>query len=113
MGIILAIVCFVVVMYLDVSSDYKRLETNTIKHGRGAIVRTLALLPSFGCLLFPLDNLTWLNTKRDKSWRYNGSDDPNDATTDNWLQELSPPQQMWLKWGLIILFTILYILICK
>lgn len=138
MGIILAIVCFIVVMYLDVNSDYKRLETNTIKHGRGLIVRVLGLLSSFGCLLFPLDNLTWqhiglksiviigllgswwweffdgwLNTKRDKSWRYNGSDDPNDATTDNWLQELSPPQQMWLKWGLIILFTILYILICK
>lgn len=59
MGIILAIVCFIVVMYLDVNSDYKRLETNTIKHGRGLIVRVLGLLSSFGCLLFPLDNLTW------------------------------------------------------
>lgn len=138
-GIILAILTFVVVMYLDVQSDYKRLSTNTIDHKRGTFIRMLALIPTFGCLYFPLESTTlwyivvkmvvvsgllfawwweffdgWLNTKRGKSWRYNGSDDPNDAGTDNILQKLSPIKQMLLKWGLIILFTILYIITkCK
>lgn len=122
-------------MYLDVQSDYKRISKNTINHTRGAIVRTLLLIPAFGCLYFPLSNLAlwyiiikaaivglmmafwwweffdgWLNTKRGKSWRYNGSDDPNDAKTDNFLQNYTPKQQMLIKWGLIIIFTIFYIL---
>ena len=136
LGTILGIVIFTVILYLDVQSDYKRLESNTINHNRGTWLRILGLIPTFGCFYFPIDSLTfghialkvfivagllfswwweffdgWLNSKRGKSWRYNGSDDPNDATTDNWLQELSPPQQMWLKWGFIMIFTIAYIII--
>lgn len=135
-GILLGILTFLVVLYFDVQSDYKRLTTNTIDHKRGALVRTLALLPSFGCFYFPLDNLGWLyifakfivvtgllvswwweffdgwlNTKRGKSWRYNGSDDKDDAKTDNFLQKLTPIEQMAVKWGLIITFTTLYILL--
>lgn len=134
-GILLGIITFAVVMYLDIQSDYKRLESNTINHKRGAIVRTLALLPTFGCFYFPLENIQWwywllkgfivigllasvwweffdgfLNLKRKKSWRYNGSDDSDDSKTDNILQKLSPKQQTVLKWGLISIFTILYIL---
>ena len=135
-GIILAILTFVVIMHFDVQSDFKRLESNTINHKRGAWLRTLALIPTFGCLYFPLDSLTfghialkvfivsgllfswwweffdgWLNTKRGKSWRYNGSDDTDDAGTDNFLQKYTPKQQAIIKWSLIVLFTTLYILI--
>lgn len=135
-GVLLGILTFLVVLYFDVQSDYKRLTTNTIDHKRGALVRTLALLPSFGCFYFPLDNLGWLyifakfivvtgllaswwweffdgwlNTKRGKSRRYNGSDDKDDAKTDNFLQKLTPIEQMAVKWGLIITFTTLYILL--
>lgn len=138
LGILLGILVFITVMYLDVQSDYKRLESNTINHSRGAWLRTLGLIPAFGCFYFPLDSLTfghialkifivagllfswwweffdgWLNLKRGKSWRYNGSDDDNDAKTDNILQKLNPTQQALLKWGLIILFTISYIILIK
>lgn len=46
-GIILAIIWFTTIMYLDVQSDYKRISKNTINHTRGAIVRTF-------CSSFPL-----------------------------------------------------------
>lgn len=132
-GIVIAIIWFIVIMYLDVQSDYKRIQTNSVKHGRGLAVRTAVLLPSFGCLLFPLDNIQWwyitlksfvvagmlsawwweffdgwLNTKRGYNWRYNGSDDIGDANTDNFLQKYNPVQQMWIKWLLITIFTITY-----
>ena len=135
-GIVIAIIWFIAVLYLDVQSDYKRIQTNSIKHGRGLAVRTAALFPSFGCLLFPLDNIQWwyialksfvvagmlgawwweffdgwLNTKRGYSWRYNGSDDEGDAKTDNFLQKYTPVQQMWIKWSLITIFTITYFLL--
>lgn len=136
LGVLLGILTFFVVLYFDVKSDYKRLSTNTINHKRGAIVRALALIPSFGCFYFPLENIQWwywilkalivacmmgsiwweffdgwLNTKRGKSWRYNGSDDADDAKSDNILQKLKPIEQMLLKWALIIGFTTLYVLL--
>jgi hypothetical protein len=135
-GTLLAFLWFSVVMYIDIQTDYKRIETNTIKHGRGLILRSLGLLPSFGCLYFPLESLVipflivkaiviigllgsvyWeffdglLNKKRNKPWRYNGSDDPNDASTDNFLQSLTPKQQRNLKWWLIITFITTYIVL--
>ena len=136
LGILLGIITFTVVMYLDVQSDYKRLQSNTINHKRGAFLRTLGLIPTFGCFYFPLDSLTfghialkmfivsgllfswwweffdgWLNIKREKPWRYNGSDDIDDANTDNFLQKYTPKQQAIIKWSLIVLFTTSYILI--
>lgn len=135
-GVLIGILCFIIVLYFDIQSDYKRLNSNTIQHKRGAFVRALVLLPSFGCFYFPLENLQWwyillkivvvgcmmaawwweffdglLNLKRKESWRFNGSDDPNDAKTDNLLQGLSGPQQALLKWGLITVFTTIYILL--
>jgi len=133
LGIILGIITFIVVMYLDVQSDFKRLDTNTINHKRGTWLRILGLIPVFGCFYFPLESLTfghiilkvfvvagllfswwweffdgWLNLKRGKSWRYNGSDDINDAKTDNFLQKYASKQQTFIKWGLILIFTLSY-----
>ena len=135
-GVILAIVWTFVVMHIDVHTDYKRIENNTINHSRGTQLRVVGLIPSFGCLYFPLSSLTiwyilakiaivsgvlfsyyweffdgWLNTKRGYSWRWNGSNDEGDAKTDNFLQNYTPIQQMLIKWVLIIVFTILYAII--
>lgn len=137
-GIILAIIWTFIVMHIDVNSDYKRIESNAINHNRGTWLRILGLIPSFGCLYFPLHSLNewhiaakvaivsgilfsyyweffdgWLNLKRGYSWRFNGSDDPSDAKTDNFLQKYTPIQQALIKWGLITIFTILYIIIQK
>jgi len=130
-GVILAIIWTFVVMHIDVHTDYKRIET--VNHNRGTWLRVVGLIPSFGCLYFPLSSLTllhilvkiaivsgvlfsyyweffdgWLNLKRGYSWRWNGSDDPSDAKTDNFLQNYTPRQQMYIKWGLIIVCTVLY-----
>lgn len=137
-GIILGILTFIVVMYFDVQTDYKRLKTNTIDHRRGAWIRAMALLPSFGCFYFPLDSLSiwhillkilivggmmaswwweffdgWLNIKSGKEWRYTGSDDEDDAKTDNILQKLTYIEQAVLKWLLIITSTLTYIILCR
>lgn len=132
MGILLAIVWFVIVLYVDIKTDYKRLQTNTINHKRGLILRCIGLLPSFLCLLLPvnqhiilkslftvglLGSLYWelfdglFNLKRGYKWRFNGSDDKDDAVSDNILQKISPIEQAFLKIGLIIIFTFLYCLI--
>lgn len=133
MAIILGIVFFWVALYLDVKSDLKRIDTNSINHTRGAIIRAVALIPSFLCFYIPLDNIQWwylilkavtvfmmmasvwweffdgiLNKYRKKSWRYNGSDDPDDPKSDKFLKKLSPSQQGILKWSLIIIFITLY-----
>jgi len=53
----------------------------------------------------------WLNKKRNRSWRFNGSEDKDDAISDNILQGLKPYEQLLLKWGLIIIFIVLYFII--
>lgn len=123
-------------MYIDVQTDYKRLSSNTINHNRGAWLRIAGLIPSICLLYFPLqsDSLLyttikllasvgilfsvyweffdgWLNKKRGYSWRFNGSDDSNDASSDNFLQKYTPKQQAVIKWGLILIFLTGYILI--
>ena len=133
LGVILGILTFVTVMYFDVKSDYKRIPTGRVSHGRGQVLRILALLPSFACFMLPVDDESiptvmikilitaammaawwweffdgWLNKMRRYSWRYNGSDDADDAKSDNFLQQFSPKEQMVIKWTLIILFTSLY-----
>ena len=136
--LILGILTFVVVLYLDVKSDYKRIPTGDISHGRGQVIRMLALLPSFIFFMLPVDDEVihvviikmlitaammaawwweffdgWLNLKRGYSWRFNGSDDEDDAKTDNFLQQFTPLEQMAIKWTLILLFTSLYTIFIK
>jgi hypothetical protein len=129
--LILGILTFFVVLYFDVNSDYKRIPKGEVSHGRGQVIRTLALLPSFIFFVLPIDDKllvrmlitafmigAWwwelfdgfLNLKRGYSWRFNGSDDEDDAKTDNFLQHFTPLQQMIIKWTLIILSTSLYVI---
>lgn len=135
LGVILGIISFIIVLIIDINSDYKRILTNTINHKRGTILRTVGLLPSFGCFYFPLENIQWwhwiikgviiiglfisvwweffdgfLNKKRGYSWRFNGSKDKDDPEFDKILYRLKPYQQGILKWSLITLFIISYIL---
>ena len=132
-NILIAILLFLVILRWDVKSDAKKTK---VDHTKEAWIRAAFLLPSYLCFLFPIDNTNvwmiisklvvtalmmeawwWeffdgcLNIEKDHSWRFNGSDDKDDAISDNILQELSPVKQAILKWGLIILFTTLYIII--
>src|SRR5690242_19156693 len=125
-GIALAVIWFYVILRWDVFTDYKRQH---IQHTKEAVKRSIFLIPSFLCLLLPVHHMLWLqialkgivsagligsiwweffdgwlNLKRGYKWRFNGSDDPDDAKTDHFLQRLTPLQQGLLKWGLISSF---------
>lgn len=98
------------------------------------LFRSIGMIPSFCLLYFPVDSISvahiflkfitvsfmlafwwWeffdglLNYARNKPWRFNGSDDPDDAKTDDILQGMTPGEQGMLKWGLIIFSTLVYI----
>lgn len=131
MNILLASILFFTVLYLDIQSDYKKWKDNKpVNHLKEWIFRALFLVPSI--LLLSLPNfpiwkllvasllegaLFWelfdgfYNKIRGFSWRFNGSKDKDDSWLDKLLYNLSPKQQMLLKWGLISIFTTLYILI--
>lgn len=130
---LIGIILFFIVLMWDVYSDTKKIK---IKHTKEAWIRALFLIPSFFLLVIPFANIKWymillksivtilmiqawwweffdgwLNKRRGHSWRFNGSDDKDDAKSDNILQKMSPLKQALLKWGFIILFTTIYILI--
>lgn len=131
MSIILASILFFTVLYLDIQSDYKKWKDNKpVNHLKEWIFRALFLVPSI--VLLSLPNfpfwklitasllevaLFWelfdgfYNKVRGFSWRFNGSKDKDDSWLDKLLYNLSPKQQMLLKWGLISIFTTLYIII--
>jgi hypothetical protein len=116
---------------LDIQSDYKKWKDNKpVNHLKEWIFRALFLVPSIVLLSLPnfpfwklitaslLEAaLFWelfdgfYNKVRGFSWRFNGSKDKNDSWLDKLLYNLSPKQQMLLKWGLISIFTTLYIII--
>lgn len=133
MIILIAIILFFIILRWDVYSDTKKMKVN---HTKEAWIRVAFLLPSYLCFLLPFDTSNvwmiiskvivaalmmqawwweffdgWLNKRRGHSWRFNGSDDEDDAKLDNVLQRMLPKQQALFKWGLITLFTILYIII--
>jgi hypothetical protein len=129
-NIVLATVLFFTVLYLDVESDYKKWKLNKpVKHLKEWIFRALFLVPSILLLTLPSVNILNLiiasfmegsiwwelfdgfyNKIRGFAWRFNGSKDKDDSWLDKLLYNLSPKQQMLLKWGLISIFTTLYIL---
>jgi len=47
------------------------------------------------------------------TWWYTGTDDQDDAKSDNFLQKLKPWQHKTIKIGGIVLFTTLYIILCN
>ena len=131
MSIILASILFFTILYLDVQSDYKKWKDNKpVNHFKEWAFRALFLVPSVILLALPWLSISKLiaasfmegvlfwelfdglyNKIRGFSWRFNGSKDKDDSWLDKLLYNLSPKQQMLLKWGLISIFTTLYIII--
>jgi hypothetical protein len=131
MFIILAILSFAAVLYWDVKSDFNKWKKGLpVKHKKEMLIRCLLLTPTtlfltlanFSLINIPLAILmqgAWwwelfdgfYNKIRGFSWRFNGSEDDDEADTDELLRQLKPQEQAILKWGLITLFTTLYILL--
>ncbi len=135
--LLVAIVSFYLVLRWDVYSDVKKWHLfNTtgdskylVKHTKEAVLRAVLLIPTSILLFLPERSLIQIpiiiamiiawwweffdglyNKKRGFTWRFTGSDDPDDAKSDDFLQKLTFKQQAMLKWGLIVIFTGLYIL---
>lgn len=53
----------------------------------------------------------WFNNIRGFNWWYTGSNDPNDAHTDNFIQGLRKWQHIAVKAGSVAIFLIIYILL--
>lgn len=120
MGTILAAICFFLVLYWDVQSDYKKWLNNIpIKHTKEALIRSALLIPSFLCLSLPHIGLVksllcfgligstylllfdgWYNLKRGQNWWFLGSVDADDAWWDK-IQRKIP-----LKWLKILKITL-------
>lgn len=110
-----------------------------VNHFKDGIIRCLLLIPSTLLLVLPTYDLTlpqiiikyliaialqvfvwweffdgWYNKKRGFKWRFTGSNDEDDANSDNLLQDFSPLEIGLGKWTLIIIFLISYItILCK
>lgn len=110
-----------------------------VNHFKDGIIRCLLLIPSTLLLVLPTYDLIilqiiikylvvialqafvwweffdgWYNKKRGYSWRFTGTNDKDDALSDNFLQEFTPFEIGLGKWTLIMIFLISYIIIlCK
>lgn len=131
MIIILSILWVIGVLIWDLLSDFKKWKKDIpVKHTDEALLRVLILLPAIAGFSAPdFDPLTMVsaaamifswwweffdgfyNKLRGFSWRFNGSHDDDDPVLDEFLYKFSAKQQMLLKWSLIILTTILYIIL--
>lgn len=128
---ILAIVCFFLVLYWDVQSDYKKWLNNIpVKHTKEAIIRALLLIPSLLCLVLP--NITilkilislalmgstylllfdgWYNVKRGQNWWFLGTVDEDDSWWDKFQRKIKLKTLKILKIGIPIALLITFLFI--
>jgi hypothetical protein len=96
---LLAIVLFCLTLGIDLYTDIDRWKENmAVNHKRGALLRLIGLVPVciiLGWKFVPLVGfLYWFlfdglyNVWRGFNWWFTGSDDADDATTDNILQQI-------------------------
>lgn len=131
MGTILAIICFLVVLYWDVQSDYKKWLNNIpVKHTKEAIIRALLLIPSLLCLILPdiailkiivsiaLMSFTylllfdgWYNVKRGQNWWFLGTIDKDDSWWDKLQRKIKLNILKILKISIPIVLLITFLLI--
>ena len=125
----IAIILFLLTLTIDMVIDIRKWKRENYKvnhnkkwiRGVGLVPAVVLLswhnwwllIPAIPMVLF----LYWLlfdglyNTLRRFPWFYTGTDDPDDAKTDNFLQRLKLWQHIAVKVGGVVLFTIIYILI--
>jgi len=137
LNILLAAVLFYVILKWDVKSDLKKLnEGKLVKHGVEWVFRALLLSPTVLLLSLPfyLDSTLEIilklsisaaltaftfwelfdglyNKGRNMPWRYNGSDEAHDASTDKFLKKYTAKQQAFIKLGLISISLIAYLIV--
>lgn len=120
--VILGIVIFLCTFIIDLYTDFNLWKENKpVNHKRGAILRLLGLIPAnilIGLAAIPLlGSLYWFlfdgfyNVLRGFNWWFTGSNDVDDAKTDDFLQRLKPWQHQAIKIGAIILSLTFYLMV--
>lgn len=118
--IIISTCIFLLVLAADLITDYRLWKKNKpVNHKVGFIIRSVGLTPIFillgarsillvGALYFLLfDGL--YNLLRGFNFWFTGSNDKDDATTDNFLQSIPLWAHIALKFALIIVGVIIFI----
>lgn len=134
--IFLAIILFIATLAIDVITDYRRwLNSRSIDHNRGVWLRAIGLIP---CIILLTLSIGWafpwwlisglisflvvgfnywnifdgiFNVLRGYGWFFAGSDDPDDARSDDFLQALSLTEGILIKVGGSVVFIIIYFII--
>lgn len=118
---------FLAVLAWDLITDYRKwLRGKPVRHAWEGFVRVLLLTPAIILLCQPNPWLFavvpflflfwyWLlfdglyNVLRGFNWWFTGSDDPDDAESDNCLQRLTLSQHIALKVGGCVVTLIIYL----
>lgn len=129
--ILIAAGWFFLIMYLDLSADLEKWENDVpVEHSKEAGFRIALLTVSWLLFAIPVSFSLWgmiattaamffwywtlfdglYNICRGFEWFFAGSDDPDDAGTDNFLQWVGPTWHRIIKVGGILLSTIGYLL---
>lgn len=126
----IATILFILCLAIDLVTDYKKiLQRKKINHTTGGIIRGIFLIPCIVLFIRSSDADLWfaipgaigmvlfhfwfwfdgiLSTLRGYGWFFLGSDDPDDAQTDNFLQGLKLWQHVAIKLLGMVGFTVLY-----
>lgn len=126
---LIAAILFLSVLYWKVNRDYNLwLKDIPVKHSKSWRLLCFLLSPTVIMLAIPLHWLAilltaplaafwwwflfdgWYNNKRKFNWWFTGSNDSDDAKTDNFLQKLKQWQHKAIKIGSITITTTIYIL---
>lgn len=133
-SILIGLAIFALTLFLDVRSDFKLwLKGIGVKHFRGALIRLIGLIPAMFFIGWLPFHHSWIlvavcsffffaywtlfdglySNKRRRNWWDTGSNDPDDAQTDNFLQKLSLTKIKLVKIGGMAvsaaIFLILYL----
>ena len=132
----LSVILFILTLAIDLFTDYKRwLNTRAIDHNRGTWLRAIGLIP---CIILLTLSIGWsfpwwlisglisflvvgfnywnlfdgiFNVLRGYGWFFAGSDDPDDARSDDFLQALSLTEGILIKVGGSVVFIIIYFIV--
>lgn len=127
-----AIILFIGVLIWDLATDYRKwLNRIPVNHTLEGVVRAVLLIPSLVFFLIYRDPFTWwlvpvtvvmvqfwywllfdgiYNRLRGYSWWFTGSNDPDDARTDDFLQAIPQWLQIVIKLAGAAGGTILYVI---
>lgn len=117
---IYALALFIITLIIDLYTDLRLFyKKKKVSHGRGAALRLIGLVPAIYLMGWPAILMVgfwyWFlfdslyNAFRGYSIWFTGSDDKDDAKSDNFLQRLKLWQHIAIKLGGVVVSTAFYL----